>query len=65
VAELAFAMLYLGNGSKTSGTVRMGSVNPDILFYFIQTLKQLYDIDIHRLSYRLHLIEAAVKKKNN
>ena len=59
VAEVAFAMLYLGDGSKTSGTVRMGSVSPNILKYFVQALIQLYNIDVNRLSCRLHVIEAA------
>lgn len=63
VAELAFAMLYLGDGPKTGGAVRMGSVNPNILRYFVQALIQLYDIDVNRLSCRLHLIEAAREKE--
>lgn len=63
VEELALAMLYLGDGSKTSGAVRMGSVNPNILKYFVHALKELFAIDLHRLSCRLHLIEAAREKE--
>lgn len=58
VHELALAMLYLGDGSKTGGAVRLGSVNPKILRYFIWTLKNLHHIEIQRLTCRLHLIEA-------
>jgi len=63
VEELAFAMLYLGDGSKTGGAVRMGSVNPNILKYHVQALKQLFDIDMRRLSCRLHLIEVVREKE--
>lgn len=59
VDELALAMLYLGDGSKTSGMVRMGSVNPDILAYFVQALIRLYQVEVARRSCRLHLAEAA------
>ncbi|HEY43101.1 MAG TPA: helix-turn-helix transcriptional regulator [Anaerolineae bacterium] len=63
VDELALAMLYLGDGSKTRGAVRMASVNPNILRYFVRALKQLYDINFQRLSCRLHLIKAAHEKE--
>jgi len=63
VEELALAMLYLGDGSKTGGAVRLGSVNPNILKYFVQALRQLHDIDLRRLSCRLHLIEAVREKE--
>ena len=58
VDELALAMLYLGDGSKTGGVVRIGSVNPKILKYFIWALKHLYNIEVRRLTCRLHLIGA-------
>ena len=58
VDELALAMLYLGDGSKTGGAVRLGSVNPKILKYFIWALKYLYHIEVQRLTCRLHLIGA-------
>jgi transcriptional regulator with XRE-family HTH domain len=64
VEELALAMLYLGDGSKTGGAVRMGSVNPDILAYFVWALKHLYNVDECRLSCRLHLVEAARERED-
>ncbi len=57
--ELALAMLYLGDGSKTGGAVRLGSVNPEIMAYFVSALRSLYQVDETRLSCRLHLINAA------
>jgi len=64
VDELALAMLYLGDGSKTGSAVRLGSMNPDILKFFIWALKRLYDIEEQRLSCRLHLIEAVRDREN-
>jgi len=63
VEELALAMLYLGDGSKTGGVVRMASVNPDILAYFVGALKHLYNVDERRISCRLHLVEAARERE--
>ena len=59
VDELAFAMLYIGEGSKTGGRVQLASTNPDILKYSLNSLRNLYDIDAQRVSFRLNLVEAA------
>lgn len=59
VDELALAMLYLGEGSKSGGRVQMASTNPDILRYFLSALKSLYNVEEERLSFRLNLVEAA------
>jgi len=63
VDELAFAMLYLGDGSKTGAQVRLGSVNPDILAYFVWGLKSLYNVDEGRLACRLYLVGAARERE--
>jgi transcriptional regulator with XRE-family HTH domain len=59
VEELAFAMLYLGDGSKTGGRVQLANMNPDILRYFLASLRRFYNIDENRLSCRLNLVEGA------
>jgi len=59
VHELALAMLYLGEGSKTGNRVQLASTAPDILRYFVETLVKLYNVDRQRLSFRLNLVEAA------
>ncbi len=52
-------MLCLGDGSKTVGAVKLGSVNPKILRYFVWGLRHLYHIDENRLALSLRLIPAA------
>jgi transcriptional regulator with XRE-family HTH domain len=59
VDELALAMLYLGDGTKTGGRVQMASTNPDILRYFLWSLRSLYEVEEERISFRLNLVEAA------
>lgn len=56
--ELALAMLYLGDGTKTGGRVQLASTNPDILRYFLWTLRSL-EVEEERISLRLNLVEAA------
>jgi transcriptional regulator with XRE-family HTH domain len=65
VDELAFAMLYLGDGSKSGGRVQLASTNPDILRYSLTSLRRLYDIDENRLSYRLNLTEVARSREEH
>lgn len=45
VQELALALLYLGEGSKSDKETSLSSTSPDILYFFISSLKRLYDID--------------------
>jgi transcriptional regulator with XRE-family HTH domain len=59
VDELALAMLYLGEGSKSYGRVQIASTQPPILRYFLKMLIQLYKIDEARLTFRLNLVRAA------
>ncbi len=55
VEELALAMLYLGEGSKTkSGTV-LGSSDSLILKFFISSLLKNHNIDINQIKCSLHL----------
>jgi hypothetical protein len=61
VYELALAMLYLGEGSKSGGRVQMANADAAILRYFLQSLHNLYQIDAKRLGYRLNLVPAAQK----
>lgn len=59
VHELAFAMLYLGEGTKTFNRVMIGNTSPEIVKYSLWALTQIFRVDPSRLTYRLHLIEAA------
>lgn len=59
VHEIAFAMLYLGEGTKAGNRVMLGSTTPDILRYTIWTLKTLYGVEDRKIICRLHLIIAA------
>jgi len=59
VDELAFAMLYLGDGAKSANRVELASINPAILRYVIWALRHLYDVPDERISCRVHLIESA------
>ncbi len=59
IKELALAMLFLGEGSKSGNRVQMASTDPGILRYFVEVLTEVYQIDPNRLSFRLNLIESA------
>ena len=59
VDELALAMLYLGEGSKSGNRVQLASTDAGILRYFVRALISIYGVDRGRLSFRLNLVEAA------
>ena len=59
VHEVAFAMLYIGEGTKTGNRVMLGSITPAILRYTIWVLKTIYSIKETKIICRLHLIIAA------
>ncbi len=59
VDELALAMLYLGEGSKSGNRVQLPSTDASILRYFVRALISIYGVDMGRLSFRLNLVEAA------
>ena len=44
-AKLALAMLYLGEGSKQSGSLMFGNSNPFIIKLFLYLLRYCYQID--------------------
>ena len=52
--ELALAMLYLGEGSKTDKT-SLGNSDPLILKFFLTGMKKLFNIDPTKIRYDLHL----------
>jgi hypothetical protein len=54
ILELALAMLYLGEGSKTTAT-GMGNSDPLIVKFFIESIRLLYGIDMARMRFDLHL----------
>ncbi len=57
--ELALAMLYLGEGSKTGGRVQMANADPAVMRFFLGALRRCYTLEEHRLSFRLNLVPAA------
>ena len=59
IDELALAMLYLGEGAKRNSTVQIANTDPDILRFFLDALKSLYQIEEDRVSFRLNLVEVA------
>jgi len=59
VDELAFAMLYLGEGDKSGNRVQIASVDPNILRYVLWTLENIYSVDRSMVTFRLNLVCAA------
>jgi transcriptional regulator with XRE-family HTH domain len=59
IRELAFAMLYLGDGAKTHNRVSLSSIKPGIIRYFIHELLNLYQVDKSKIKVNLHLIQSA------
>lgn len=59
VEELALAMLYLGEGSKSGNRVQLASTDAVILRYFVWALVHMYGVEMGRISFRLNLAEAA------
>jgi len=53
--DIAFAMLYLGEGSKTNGTTSIASSDPRILRFILSVLKHNYDISTDMVRCELHL----------
>lgn len=55
ILDLSLAMLYLGEGSKTKNGTAMGSSDPLILKFFINSLLKNHSIDINKIKCALHL----------
>lgn len=53
--ELALAMLYLGEGSKTKQGLRLGNSDPRVIRFYIQALKKIYKLPTSSLYFALHL----------
>lgn len=54
VLDLAFAMLYFGEGAKSGGT-SISSSDPKILRFVINVLKRNYSVDVDKMRFDLHL----------
>jgi len=55
ILELALAILYLGEGSKTTVDTVLGSSDPLILKFFLSSIKKIYDFDVKNIKCGLHL----------
>lgn len=53
--ELALAMLYLGEGSKTNDQTSLGSSDPRIARFFINAIHRLYGTPLRDIRCYLHL----------
>ena len=54
ITELALALLYLGEGFKTTKT-GMGNSDPLILKFFLTIMRNIYRVDIEKIRFELHL----------
>jgi hypothetical protein len=55
ILELALAILYLSEGSKTTVETSIGSSDPLILKFFLSCLKKIYNFDVKKTRCELHL----------
>jgi transposase len=55
VLELALAILYLGEGSKTTVDTVLGNSDPLILKFFLSSIKKIYGFDVKNIKCELHL----------
>jgi hypothetical protein len=53
--ELALAFLYLGEGAKTQSRTSLGSSDPVIAQFFVESIKRLYRVSPQKIKCRLHL----------
>jgi hypothetical protein len=53
--ELALAMLYWGEGFKKSAGTGMGNADPEVLQFFLYSLRKLYKLDESKIKCELHL----------
>lgn len=53
--ELALAFLYLGEGAKKSSATALGSSDPLIARFFVQSIKRLYGVPPEKFRCFLHL----------
>ncbi len=55
IIELALAMLYLGEGAKTTEQTAIGNSDPLILRFFLAIVRNVYNLDIKRIRCELNL----------
>ena len=55
IIELALAILYIGEGTKSKVETAMGSSDPLILKFFLATLKAIYNLDLKKVKCQLNL----------
>lgn len=55
ILDLALAMLYLGEGSKTTVGLSIGNSNPMILQFFIAAISYCYNFDRTKIRCDLHI----------
>lgn len=55
ILELALAFLYLGEGSKKNSSTALGSSDPFIARFFVQSVQRLYHIPRRKIRCHLHL----------
>ncbi|MBI2474728.1 MAG: hypothetical protein HYV68_03430 [Candidatus Taylorbacteria bacterium] len=55
IRELAFAMLYLGEGSKKKIETSLGNTDPLILKFFVKMLVNHFGVDPSKIKCALHL----------
>lgn len=55
ITELALALLYLGEGTKAQGETGMGSSDPLILKFFVNSLRTIYKVPENKIKCSLHL----------
>lgn len=55
IAELALAILYLGEGMKKSVVTAMGNSDPLILKFFVAMLHRLYKVPVHDMKCEIHI----------
>lgn len=53
--EVALALLYLGEGSKTRQGLRLGNSNPRVIRFYIHALIKIYGLPKESLYFALHL----------
>ena len=55
ILELALAILYMGEGTKSKVETAMGNSDPLILKFFLATLKAIYNLDLKKVKCQLSL----------
>ena len=55
ILELVLAILYMAEGRKTVDATNLGSSDPVIMKFYLESLKKLYGIDLERIRCALFL----------